>query len=530
MREKIRGNVQKEMEKRLVASGQDAGKAAFYMRKMDSSNASSYLHLGKGFGKGVVEREALDGSYESMGTSQAAQLFAKNPEGRSKYLDYLQSQEAKRHQAKEDSKSSNWKVVRGVSRLGNMISRGYDNLRRDVENNPKMARENFLRKTEIQNNYRGRGGKLNPFSAFNAVDKHFNFSGVGDGKFSEIKQRARDESRKSALKHLASAAKPDLSGASEKQKAKIMAREDRKAAYLQGQIKAEAIKDLKKSLDAIDKAEKFTFGSRNVRMTPEDIKADRQRIVAKTAAELADAMKNGVKEGDLSLFERAARLDYVCERLGANLDSLKRDLREEGLKTAAYDTTAVKESFVAIVAEAAQKDISDRVAKIEERLDEKLKDPATTPEQAAQAREEATKEMKDQNLVPQQSGALFATDFKVEFGASAMSALLTEGPDIGLKAGSILLGDQSAKKGGDSKLKDALSAGKQQSESLAKITGLNKKIKEHELAELKKKGAPEDAAKIAMLETEVAGLDKDLRKFESEIERSEKEIKIQENE
>ena len=528
MRDKIRENVQKEMEKRLTASGIDPSKAAFHLRKMDSSNLSSYLHYGKGFGKGDIERAAYEGSYESMGTSQAAKLFAKNPEEKNKYLDYLQAQEIKRHQATEDSKSSSWKIVRGVSRLGNAISKGYDNIRRDVENNPKMARENFLRKSEIQNNYRSRGGKLNPFSAINAVDKHFNFSGVGDGKFSEIKQRAKDESRKSALKHLASATKPDLSGASEKQKEKIMAREDRKAAFLQGQIKAEAIKDLKKSLDTIDKAEKFTFGSRNARMTPEEIKSDRQRIVAKTAAELADAMKNGVKEGDLSLFERAARLDYVCERLGANLDSLKRDLREEGLKAAVYDTTAVKESFVAIVAEVAQKDIADRVSKIEERLDEKLKDPATTPEQAAQAREDAKKEMVDQNLVPQQSGALFATDFKVEFGASATSVLLTEGPDIGLKAGSILLGGPSDKKSGNSKVKDALSAGKQQAESLAKITRLSKKLKEHELAELKKKGAPEDVAKIAMLESEVSHLEKDLKRFESEVERSEREILAQE--
>ncbi len=527
MREKIGGNVQKEMEKRLTASGLDPGKAAFYMKKMDSSNISSYLRLGKGFGKGAVERQALEGSYESMGTSQAAKLFSKNPEEKNKYLDYLQAQEIKRHQATEDSKSSGWKVVRAASRLGNAISKGYHNVMRDVENNPKMARENFLRKTEIESNYRSGGGKFNPLSAINVIDKRFNFSGVGKGKSSEIGQRSRDESKRSALKHLAKDTKPDLSGASDKQKAKIMAREDRKAAYLQRQIRVEATRDLKKSLDAIDKTEKFTFGGRNVRMTPEDIKADRQRTVAKTAAEFVNAVKNGVKEGDPTLFERAARLDYVCERLGANLDSMKRGLREEGLKAEVYGK-AVKESFVAVIAEVAQKGIADKIAKIEEKLDEKLKDPATTPEQAAKAREDAKKEMADQNLVPQQSGALFATDFKVEFGASAMKVLLTEGPDIGLKAGSILLGGQNAKKSVDLKIKDALSAGKQQAESLAKITGLNKKLKEHELAELKKKGAPEDVAKIAMLESEVSHLEKDLKRFESEVERSEKEILAQE--
>lgn len=346
----------------------------------------------------------------------------------------------------------------------------------------------------------------------------------------------------------------DLSGVrSEKQKDRIRKREDKNAAYLQRKLVAEATKDLKRSLDEIDKSQK-SFGGFKARMTPEDAKRDRERIVEKTSAELIAAMqqaaRGGLKEGEPTLFERAARLDYVCNRLGVDASSMKEKLGDLGIMTASYGS-AIDKSFVAIVADAVQQGIADRAAKIETRvtsaeekiaqadkaLEAKLQDPATTSEQAAQAREAAAKEkeaagkeiesakkeMVDQKLEQQASSGLFATDFKVEFGASATSVLLTKGPDIGLKAGSILLGASSGKED-KSHLKNSLQTGKQQAESLAKVTGLNKKLKEHEIAELEKKDPKGNEEKIKKLKHEVADLDRDLKKFDSEVSRIETEI------
>jgi hypothetical protein len=495
-----------------------------------------------------------------MGTSKAAELFARNPEEQSKYLEYLKGQEIKRHQSKEASRtSSDWKIGRGIGRLGNMLNRGYHNIRRDTEHNPKMALENFARKTRIREEGRVRGA-FNPLSRMNLVDKGMNrfanFVGRNNSGVASVKQLAQDVSRPATLKYLGRAIsdRQDLSGIrSEKQKDRIRKREDKNAEYLQRKVRAEAAKDLKRSLDEIDKSERFTFGGRNVRMTAEDIKNDRERIVEKTASELVSAMKQasqgGLKEGDMTLFERAARLDYVCERLGVDASSAKQGIC--GLVAATYGPDTDR-SFVAIVAEAAQKGITEKVEAIEARvtsaeeriaqsdktLEEKLKDPTTTPEQASQAQEasakekeaaskeieSAKKEMTDQKPEQQASG-LFATDFKVEFGASAMNALLTEGPDIGLKAGSILLGAPSSKGDDKSSLKNSLQTGKHQAESLAKITGLSKKLKEYEIAELEKKDPVGNAEKISKLKVEVSDLDRDLKKFDSEVSRIDSEIK-----
>ncbi len=75
-------------------------------------------------------------------TKQAAKMFAGNEEGTKRYLDHLQHRQFE----KEQKKASGGRL----DRIGNAIKDGARGLQRNAAYNPKMARENFLRKAKYE--------------------------------------------------------------------------------------------------------------------------------------------------------------------------------------------------------------------------------------------------------------------------------------------------------------------------------------------------------------------------------------------
>jgi type IV secretory pathway VirB6-like protein len=136
--------------------------------------------------------------------------------------------------------------------------------------------------------------------------------------------------------------------------------------------------------------------------------------------------------------------------------------------------------------------------------------------------EAEVKDIKDvAGLEVAKGDAKFAADsFEIEFGASINDVLL-KAPDIGLKAGNVLLGgDAPAEKGVDEAAIGALKVSKNQAAAKKKISIMNQKIAQYTLEQLQKQDPSSLTAaqksEINSLELEIQGLNKNIKDSEAE--------------
>lgn len=155
MRDRLRADAKKWAEDNL--SGADAEK----VDKLLNSSLKKTLN-----------------SASELSSSEAAKAFGRSEEDANRYLQYLKDKEFERHDAKHfdaKSKSKKGKLGRGAA----AVSRGYHNLGRDTKHNPRLARDNFLRKAKYKRDGRKGVSKINPLNRINVVDKSMMTAGRG---------------------------------------------------------------------------------------------------------------------------------------------------------------------------------------------------------------------------------------------------------------------------------------------------------------------------------------------------------------
>ena len=293
-------------------------------------------------------------SESEMSSSQAARRFAGNPELQNKYLQHLKDNEARRERKKAEAK--------GLARVGNMLSRGYHNVMRDAENNPKMMQENFMRKAGYEEQRTdGLIGSLgintakgfNPLKRINVFDKMLSRKSIAAKTEAATRdimlgQLSGDRGlEKPAPEKLAEAVRSSATKADEQKARKAhhqALKASKKRDYFQNQLREAAVKDLAPKMAAIRKLEKKGRIAEAHRAKAELIKSA-----------LGDLNRTNSK----TLFEKTARLSYLQRQFGIGGEdaqvALSRVIRDNNTARAAEIEKSLSDGL--ITPEQAKKDL-----------------------------------------------------------------------------------------------------------------------------------------------------------------------------
>jgi hypothetical protein len=217
-----------------------------------------------------------------------------------------------------------------------------------------------------------------------------------------------------------------------------------------------------------------------------------ERLALEKEMMSADAERKAVLQRAIEAREKA-----MLELAAKDAEVAK--LREKDAIDALARAKSMLEKEAAKIQEESKK-VDDTVKAIDKILDDKAKSDADK-------KAEIRTKLEADGLIP--------TGLKVEFGAKISDVLLVA-PDIGLKAGNILLGvpDSRKKEFNEAQVKD-LEIRLTQENSKLKISKMNQKLKEFEIQQLEKLD-PKDAG-LDRLRTELEDLKKEVNKFESNV-------------
>ncbi len=266
--------------------------------KDSTSGKAANKEMMHGFGK------AID-SEGKLSAKEAAKLYANNPDLQNKYAQHLQDAAFRRENKKEQmgaiSKLAS-KALDGMARVG-----GVDPEKR----NPESAQQTFLR--NLKNNEREKTGILDRFNLANKSNTINRMSDWISGKEASLDVRTNKSQTDLLRASLAQDQKsksltPLRAGASEKEKKshsaalkKLDETADKKRMFYQDSLRNLAIKDLAKDVGEINKLnEKGKFS-----------------VAANLKKDLLAKEQESLKKNDgRTLFEKAARLDYLHKQFG----------------------------------------------------------------------------------------------------------------------------------------------------------------------------------------------------------------------
>ena len=341
------------VEKYLGKEGRDAGKAggsAFAVAARDINN--------------VLKSSA------ELSTAEAAKRFAGSPSLQNKFLQHLQEKEFKRNLRNSEAQSPISSLPKAETALGktanamrtsvdvaanvlgkkvpNLASRALDGVMRTEARNPKMAQQSFLR--NVRNEERWDSGSaaqkalvLNPFNRSNTLDRGMNVMNIFGGKASSLSERtdaARTAALVSTLKGDAKLEKvtpktdlPKDIRAAEKKNEK----DAKKREFFQSQLRENATKGLAKDVSQIERLE--------ILDRAEEAKKIKEKMLqeARSGIELKDG-KITAKDGQ-TLFEAAAKLDYLHRKFGLEGESPQKAILEALKADAAINATRAEEAI-----------------------------------------------------------------------------------------------------------------------------------------------------------------------------------------
>jgi type IV secretory pathway VirB6-like protein len=530
MMEAVRANVEQRMLDRMNFTGED-GKGEAKKRI-----AAQMKRL----------RSNLD-SASKMDTTEAAKLFADDPEMRHKYLEHLKDSEFQRRQRSEDSiqrfrdvhdpKKGKYDFLDGVGSFGGMVGNALSNLghhlRRDVENNPRMAQENFTRKSEKEKEKREKtrtwGGFFNPLNRFNALDKAMHYR--------SISTKTNEEIKKSMTSQLAaSTSKDDL----------------RKRAFFQKKMSEIAVADFKKKSPILG-----NVGKSLERSLQSMRKKDARDTIS--AKDLRDLTADALSEG--STFDKAAKLSYLHKRfkLGGKDPSLllAEQMRDKFKAAAGHpDSKLSKEENAAVVREMSTglygddkaarlfeenlKDVSQNMLSSKE-----AHDPSAAHDDISRVHDDMKKVLENPELFRVEKALEgLQTSAGEELKTDADRDRLKESAEAATKAADDLaqrMKDDADKPKDPTAAPDSsnpkpvedsssqinsLSTNKAMQDIRLRISEMNKKMAKYELNVLKSAPDPDhkNAAKIKELEDKIDSCESEITRFSNESERLESEI------
>ena len=321
------------VEKYLGKEGRDAGKAggsAFAVAARDINN--------------VLKSSA------ELSTAEAAKRFAGSPALQNKFLQNLQEREFRRNLRNEKAQSPTNALPKANTTLGkaanamrtavdvtanvlgkkvpNLASRALDGVIRTEARNPKMAQQSFLRNVRNEERWDSesiaqKALVLNPLNRSNTLDRAMNMFG---GKASSLSQRT-DEARKAALVNF-------LKGDTKSEKD---IKDFKRREFFQSKLRENATKDLAKNVAQIQKLEK--------RGKDEKAKEAKERMLqqARSGIEVKDG-KITAKDGK-TLFEAAAKLDYLHRKFGLEGESPQKAMLEALKADSAINAERAKEAM-----------------------------------------------------------------------------------------------------------------------------------------------------------------------------------------
>jgi len=361
MRNQLRANAMDWAEKNLVGGsaavekylgkeGRDAGKAggsAFAVAARDINN---------------VLKSAAE-----LSTAEAAKRFAGSPSLQNKFLEHLQERDFKRNLRNSEAQSPIAPLPKAETTLGkaanamrtavdvtanvigtrapNLASRALDGILRTEARNPEMAQQSFLR--NLRNEERWDSGSavqkalvLNPLNRSNTLDRAMNMFGGKASSLSERTDAARTKVLANVLKGDAKLEKvtpktdllKDIRAADKKNE-----KDAKKREFFQSQLREIATKGLAKDVSQIEKLERQGKAD-------EAIDAKQKMLnEARSGIELKDG-KITAKNGQ-TLFEAAAKLDYLHRKFGLEGESPQKAMLEALKADAAINAKRAEEAM-----------------------------------------------------------------------------------------------------------------------------------------------------------------------------------------
>jgi type IV secretory pathway VirB6-like protein len=263
--------------------------------------------------------------------AKAAQIFANNPEQQKKYERHLLERAAEMDAKNKEIQENRFNSFGGLKAwTSHAASRGLDGISRftgfELETrNPNVAQKSFVRNlTNRQMGERGlaqeANSKFNPFRMSNIADRLNPFGG-------SLEAAARQSKRQNLLDYLAQNHQkqkdlpvlPARPTAKEQKSYREALRErdseQSRRVFFQGQIQELATKDLVKKVGEIATMERKGKKEEAARAKAEML------LDARTALRMNSGDRESFKKDGLSLFEKAARLDYVQRQLGIDGES-----------------------------------------------------------------------------------------------------------------------------------------------------------------------------------------------------------------
>jgi len=378
MREQLRTNAMAWAEKNLVGGaaavekylgkeGRDAGKAggsAFAVAARDINN--------------VLKSSA------ELSTAEAAKRFAGSPSLQNKFLQHLQERDFKRNlrnseaQASINLSSSSDKSILGQTanamrnavdvtanvlgkKAPNLASRALDGLIRSEARNPKMAQESFER--NLRNVERWDSGSatqkalwLNPFNRSNTLNRAMDMLFGGKSTLSDRTDAARTKALVNLLKGDAKKVTPKTDLPKDKKAAEKKNEKDaQRKEFFQSQLRENATKDLAKELAQIQRLETLGKISETTRIDKISERigwATQSQQAQKAKEEMLSRVQSEIEFKDDkiiakngTLFEVAAKLDYLHRELGIPGESTQKLMLEALKNEAAINAKRVEEAI-----------------------------------------------------------------------------------------------------------------------------------------------------------------------------------------
>ncbi len=477
MHEALRKNVEAWADKNLVG-GKDA-----IQKSLSKSNSV----------------QDLIKSQSELSSSKAAKRFAGDAASQAKYMAHLEKQQMERAQ-KDKEAAKHWHT-----NIANKFKKGYHNIKRDNVSNPKLVRENFLRKAgyeearsggfvdnrRVVNTSKG----FNPLNRINILDK-----AIHKGKLSKASNEARrnvllDRIKQEFKPNLKDAAGKDLSAVD---KAKAIAQSRAERSYYESELSKIAVKDLRKPVKEILNLERDIKIKEALRLDAGKKKAEVEKLRKELAERVKEEFKpkaEGAASGavpkdgeDRTMFEKLERWSYIQRELGTDPK----------------------------VGESSSMDPQIAAARaIEEQVSKTLETAAPASIVTAENLDAVKVAVKETEEGLKSTGTgLVATGMEVQFGASITDVLMKES-DIGLKAGNPFLGVKDSEGNSlDPSVVKGLESEKTITSAKLKMNEMKKKYKKFELEKLKDSGTPQE---IYALEKEIEDIDRSIQSCEKDI-------------
>lgn len=273
-------------------------------------------------------------SESKIGGKEAAKLYADKPDLQNKYMQHLKDEEFKR-QNRQGQMSA-------LSRLASKAIDGMDRVRglNPEKRNPEATQQTFLR--NLQNNQNKNPNLLdylNPANKSNTVNRMSDWISGKEGSLDARSDKsqtdllranlAQDQQSKPLAALRSGATEREKNAHAEAQK-KLDETADKKRIFYQEQLRNLATKDLAKEISKINQLqEKGRFSD-----------------ATKLKKELLKKEQEALKKNDgRTLFEKAARLDYLHKKFGIAGEDPTKSLSKALNKSATLLTLSIKDKI-----------------------------------------------------------------------------------------------------------------------------------------------------------------------------------------